>query len=180
MRPTINVRQRHILIVTGASGVGKTEAVRSLEARALPGVACFYFDSIGVPSVDEMERQFGGGEKWQAYATVQWLERLDADPSAATVVVLDGQTRPSFVFDAAGRAPNSTLSIVLLDSSRTTRNERLAGGRRQPELANEEMDNWAVYLRGQADALGLCIIDTTNLGIAAAADLLEAIVRQLG
>jgi hypothetical protein len=39
-----------ILVVTGASGAGKTPAVRRLEARGRPGVRCFYFDSIGVPS----------------------------------------------------------------------------------------------------------------------------------
>ena len=61
--------QRHVLVVTGASGAGKTGAVRALEARGLSGVRCFYFDSIGVPSADVMERDFGGGDKWQAHAT---------------------------------------------------------------------------------------------------------------
>jgi hypothetical protein len=37
--------------VTAASGAGKTAAVRHLEARRRPDVRCFYFDSIGVPSV---------------------------------------------------------------------------------------------------------------------------------
>jgi hypothetical protein len=175
-------RPRRILVVTGASGAGKTTAVRALEARALPGVACFYFDSIGVPSPEEMERTFGfgGGERWQAHATAEWLARLDADPSDATVAVLDGQTRPSFVLDATDRAPNSTLSVVLLDCSSEMRTDRLTGGRGQPELANERMDNWAVYLRGQADALGLPVIDTTDLSAETTADRLEAIVRQLG
>lgn len=173
------IRRRHILVVTGASGAGKTEAVRALATRALPGVSCFYFDSIGVPTPEEMDRKFGGGEGWQAHATAEWLARIDSDSSKATVAVLDGQTRPSFVFDAADRAPHSTLSVVLLDCSRDARVERLTGARGQPELANERMDNWAVYLRGQADALGLPVIDTTDLSVSATADRLEAIVQQL-
>ena len=172
--------RRHILVVTGASGAGKTTAVRALEARELPGVGCFYFDSIGVPSPDEMERKFGGGERWQAHATAEWLARLDAEPGDMDIAVLDGQTRPRFVLDAADRAPNSTLGVVLLDCSREARVVRLTGGRGQPELANERMDNWAVYLRRQADALGLPVIDTTDLSMSSTADRLEALVRQLG
>ena len=38
-----------VLVVTGASGAGKTASVEALAARALPGVRCFHFDSIGVP-----------------------------------------------------------------------------------------------------------------------------------
>jgi hypothetical protein len=41
------------------------------------------------------------------------------------------------------------------------------------------MDGWAAYLRGQADALGLTVIDTTTLTVTEAAEQLEMIVRQL-
>jgi hypothetical protein len=41
------------------------------------------------------------------------------------------------------------------------------------------MDCWAAYLRGQADALNLPVIDTTLLSIEEVADQLEAIVRSL-
>ncbi len=37
-----------IVVVTGASGVGKTTLVHALEAQNVPGVRCYYFDSIGV------------------------------------------------------------------------------------------------------------------------------------
>ena len=71
-------RVMSILVVTGASGTGKTAAVQALAARNLPGVRCFYFDSIGVPSADTMEREYGGGDAWQAWATQQWLTRIGA------------------------------------------------------------------------------------------------------
>jgi len=41
------------------------------------------------------------------------------------------------------------------------------------------MDCWAAYLRGQADALNLPIIDTSNLGIDAAVDALVGHVQQV-
>src|SRR6185369_11962540 len=86
-----------ILVVTGASGVGKTTAVKCLEARQRAEIRCFYFDQIGVPSVAVMERDFRGGEGWQAYATRHWISRLASDDLRGYVSVLDGQTRPSFV-----------------------------------------------------------------------------------
>ena len=84
-----------IIVVTGASGAGKTAAVRALESRSIPGVRCFQFDSIGVPSPETMQRDYGGGEGWQAAATGDWLERIGALPAAIRVAVLDGQTRPA-------------------------------------------------------------------------------------
>jgi hypothetical protein len=170
---------RHIVIVTGASGAGKTAVVRALESRSLPRVRCFYFDSIGVPSSDVMDRDFGGGEKWQEHATAQWLTRFDELSDDTRVAVLDGQTRPSFVFDAADRAPTSALHVVLFHCSPDAREARLRGPRGQPELASDRMTNWADYLRDQATALGLPVVDTTMQTIAQATDYLESMVARL-
>ena len=82
-----------------------------------------------------MERDFGGGEQWQAVATADWLARLGSLPDDVDLAVLDGQTRPSFVFDAAARALPRVVHVVLLDCSPHVRTERLRGPRRQPELA---------------------------------------------
>jgi hypothetical protein len=169
----------HILVVTGASGAGKTTAVEALDARNVPGVRCFFFDSIAVPSAEVMERDFGGGEPWQAFATAEWLTRLSALPEDVRVAILDGQTRPSFVFDAAANAAPRTVRVVLLDCSPEVRTLRLTGARQQPELATERMNNWAAYLRGQADALHLDVIDTTSVTIDEVAVRLEALARKL-
>ncbi|PWT93495.1 MAG: hypothetical protein C5B55_04455 [Blastocatellia bacterium] len=160
-----------IIVVTGASGSGKTAAVRALDARAIPGVRCYYFDSIGVPSPEEMER-LGGGEQWQAVTTQKWIDRLASDPDRADVYVLDGQTRPSFVINAAKKTNINVLRIILLDCTPPIRNTRLIDLRGQPDLANSQMDCWAAYLRGQADALGLRVIDTTIPGIDEVVDAL--------
>jgi hypothetical protein len=166
-------------VVTGASGAGKTATVQALDARAVPGVHCFYFDSIGVPTAEVMERDYGGGERWQASATAEWLARLSGLPSDVRVAVLDGQTRPSFVFAAVARAAPRSVHVVLLDCSSSVRTARLCGPRGQPELANARMDHWAAYLRGQADALGLPVIDTSTLTVSQSSDQLQEIVRRL-
>jgi broad-specificity NMP kinase len=167
-----------ILVVTGASGVGKTSAVAALEARAHPHVTCFYFDDIGVPSPEEMERDFGGGEQWQADATARWMARLAAEGSSSKVNVLDGQTRPSFVRSALSRVSHARSQIVLLDCDSEIRRSRLVS-RGHAELATAQMDSWAAYLRGQADALSLPVIDTSRLSVEQVGDALIDVIERL-
>src|SRR5262249_20110427 len=135
----------NILVVTGASGVGKTAAVQGLAALGQPGVRCFYFDQIGVPSMEEMRRDFGGPEAWQAEATKQWVSRLARETEAHQLSVLDGQTRPSFVRAALSELDTVTAQIILLECTPAVRKARLAR-RGQSELATQQMDNWAIYL----------------------------------
>ena len=166
-----------LLFVTGASGVGKTTAVRALEARRLDGVRCFYFDSVGVPSPEEMIRDYGSGEAWQAAATVAWIARLVGE--RAEVAVLDGQARPSVVRTALRDLAPTPTQIVLLDCTAEERARRLAGPRGQPELASPQMSAWAAYLRGQADALELPVVDTTDRSIEAVTGALITEVERL-
>jgi hypothetical protein len=77
------------------------------------------------------------------------------------VAVLDAQVRPSAVRDAFARHGIDRGEVVLIDCALAERHARLRGPRGQPELANAQMDGWAAYLRGQADALGLRILDTS-------------------
>ena len=75
-----------ILVVTGAAGAGKTTLVGRLAALGLPGVGCYHFDAIGIPSAAEMAARFGSGEAFQAWALDEWVARLartDAAPRAA-------------------------------------------------------------------------------------------------
>jgi dephospho-CoA kinase len=168
-----------LLFVIGASGAGKTTAVRALEARGLPGVRCYYFDSIGVPPAEVMEREWGGGERWQEQATRAWIERLAANADGVQVAVLDGQTRPSYIEPQLARSGVRHARIVLLDCAPEVREERLRGPRAQPDLASHQMQEWAAYLRGQADARGLPVLDTSRMSIEAMADALQREVELL-
>jgi energy-coupling factor transporter ATP-binding protein EcfA2 len=154
--------QPTLLVVTGASGSGKTTLVRGVEAIGISGVGCYYFDSIGVPSIEEMQRLFGSPENWQTAMIDHWITLLLSNKGSVQVAVLDGQVRPSVVQLAFDRLGARLTQIVLIDCSTADRHARLRGDRSQPELANAEMDCWAAYLRGQADALALPIINTTQ------------------
>jgi hypothetical protein len=155
-----------ILAIVGASGAGKTTVLHVLRERRLPGVGCYHFDSVGVPSPEVMP------ENWQEAMTDRWIERLAANEDGLDVAVLEGQTRPSFLNAAFVRCGVQRAAIVLLDCSPDVRSARLHGPRAQPELATPRMDSWAVYLRGQADALGIAVYDTTSMEPATVADTL--------
>jgi len=158
-----------ILVVTGASGVGKTTLVHALDDQHLPGVHCYYFDSVGVPE--------HAGEDWQATTTERWIVHLAANPDGAQVVVLEGQMRPSEVMAAFRRHGITRGKIVLIDCSHEVREARLRGERDQPELASRRMAEWAAYMRGQADALDLPIVDTSTVTVAEATRILVDHIR---
>jgi hypothetical protein len=143
-----------------------------MESRHLPGVRCYFFDSIGVPSLAAMNREWGSGEKWQEEMTRRWIERLASNADRCQVAVLEGQTRPSFIQPYLIRAGIRDARIVLLDCTGPVRSERLRHLRAQPELANGRMDAWAAYLRGQADGLGLRVVETSAISVEQVADAL--------
>jgi hypothetical protein len=151
-----------VLVVTGASGAGKTTLVRALEAQERPGVGCFYFDTIGVPTPEVIAREYGGGEAWQAWALDQWVARLARNERRLALAMLDAQVRPSAARAALARHGVALGRVLLVDCGYAERNARLRGPRGRPELATADMDCFAAYMRGQADALDLPILDTTG------------------
>ena len=167
------------VVLTGASGAGKTETLKCLETRGHSWLRCFYFDTIGVPSGARMERDFGGPEAWQADATARWIKRLTRGGKDGIVRVLEGQTRPSYVLSAARDAHADGMVLVLMDGLAAVRRDRLSR-RGQAYLADRRMEAWARDLRTEASALGLPIIDTSHLSVSDAADALEAVIHLSG
>lgn len=151
---------KRVVVLVGASGVGKTTVAEVLAQRSPWRGQTHFLDTIGVPSTEEMEEAHGGGEEWQLWATRHWMDRLSAIDSP--LQLLEGSTRPSFVRAAAEPHQELVLQIILLDCSPEVRRHRLAVLRKRPELANPQMDSWAAYLAGQAHALGLPVIDTSD------------------
>ncbi len=156
------VRQPAIFFITGASGSGKTTLLTRLAEQAdLPGANYHFFDDIGIPSAEVMQRDFGGPERWQEHATHRWVDRLLDVPES--LAIIEGSTRPQFILAAFRRAKVARGGVLLLDCGLEERQRRLQTDRGQPELANFHMFAWAAYLRGQADALGVPVLDTTAL-----------------
>ena len=168
-----------LLVLTGASGAGKTTLTRALEAQRLRGVACHYFDSVGVPSTEEMIARFGSPEGWQRETLREWVRRLASDSGSAALHVLEGQVRPSEVLAAFADHGVRRGHVLLLDCAPEVRAERLRQERDQPELATEQMTAWAAYLRGQADALRLPVLDTGAMSAQEAAAQLRRRVEEL-
>jgi len=151
-----------LVVLTGASGSGKTVIARSFAAR-YPDVAdTLFFDSIGVPSRDEMIRQFGSGEEWQRSMTMEWMRDIGTR-LATRSILFEGQMRLSFIHEAAQAANISDYLVVLVDCDDATRRHRLIHERGQPDLATADMANWARYLREEAQASNARVIDTTGL-----------------
>lgn len=155
----------HIVILIGASGSGKTSIARAIEDRFSDNVDVFFFDRIGVPSVGQMIAEYGSGEGWQRAKTVEWMAKLAHVAKTGRKVVFEGQTRLSFLAEGATAAGALAYLPILVDCDDETRSKRLTVDRRQPELANEEMMQWARYLRHEANEYDCEVLDTSLLSL---------------
>ena len=151
------LRPPAILVLTGASGAGKTTLTFKLNELALPGVKGINCDRVKI-EVDETS----GFTDRQADTLRYWISHLRQPETGIELAVLDTQIRPHRALEVLNQAAIDYAQIVLVDCDPVKRNERLHMDRAQPELANPQMDCWAAYLRGQADALKLSIIDTSK------------------
>lgn len=164
-----------ILVLTGASGSGKTTLLRAVEAMEIPAVACFQCDTIyhGLP-----EEVRADGEVAQDAILDHWVKHA-LDRPAIELAVLETQIRPHKAQAMLRRLGVAVHRVVLVECEQAERETRLRGPRAQPELANPRMENWAAYMRGQADALALDIIDTSGVPISALSARLRPIVESL-
>ncbi|CAM2155265.1 AAA family ATPase [Pararobbsia alpina] len=154
-----------VVILIGASGAGKTTIAQEIERRHGNEFDVFYFDRIGVPSTEEMLATHGSGEAWQRAKTFEWLHRIATLPNPTRPILFEGQTRLSYLAEAAASAGGLRYVPVLVDCDDQTRIDRLSSARNQPDLANEHMMNWARYLRNEAHKDGCRILDTSSMSL---------------
>lgn len=160
-----------IIILTGASGAGKTTLLLKLTELAIEGVECINCDRVKVDvpaSADSSD--------YQAAILKYWLTEVSEKQYEA--VVLDTQIRPHRAKEVLEQMGIIKSEIILVDCDPVKRNARLRRERGQPELATAQMDCWAAYLRGQADAVGLQIIDTSDDDIERSLNSLISCVRK--
>ena len=154
-----------LVILIGASGAGKTTIAEAFES-SFPGEAeILFFDRIGVPPAAEMIARHGSGEAWQRAMTIAWLARIAPLVKAGRNVLFEGQTRASFVAEAAATAGAEDDTLLLIDCDDSTRRDRLRTARRQPELDNPDMQAWARFLRERAVEDGTVILDTSAMKV---------------
>jgi len=161
-----------ILVLTGASGAGKTTLILKLNELGIPGVKGINCDRAKIETeADPADRQ--------AAILRYWLSHLTQPESGIELAVLDTQIRPHRALEVLNEAAIEYSQIALVDCNPDKRNKRLHMHRAQPELANPRMDCWAAYLRGQADALNLPIIDTSDDSLEKSLRELKSLVRDL-
>jgi shikimate kinase len=165
------------VVLIGASGSGKTAIASAIEQRHGDEVQAFYFDRIGVPSVGHMIAECGSGEAWQRAKTFEWMAKLAPLCASGRGLLFEGQTRLSFLADAAKAAGISAYFPILIDCDDETRARRLAVERRQPELADKNMMTWASYLRREATKRQCDILDTSAIDLEQAVAYVMARLR---
>jgi dephospho-CoA kinase len=161
--------QGSLVVLTGASGAGKTTLARAIHETCSTNCDVLFFDSIGVPPADQMKAYGEGyqpGGAWQRAMTIQWIERITKILLTGRSVLLEGQMRIAFIHDALQKSGISGAHVVLVDCDEATRTTRLNTARSQPNLANPDMMNWARFLREEARLYGCEILDSSRLSIA--------------
>jgi RNase adaptor protein for sRNA GlmZ degradation len=168
-----------LVVLTGASGAGKTTIAQRIEAMRLPNHVTLHFDSIGIPSPDEMRNRYGidpqPGGGWQRAMTQEWMKRIRPIVDLGNSVLFEGQMRISFIIAALAGTPMDRVRVFLVDCDDRTRIDRLSVNRMQPELAGPDMLNWARYLRSEAEVTGIEILDTSYLSVR---DSVEIVLQQ--
>jgi predicted kinase len=171
----------YLVVLTGASGAGKTAIARSVKERALPDCQVLSFDSVGVPSFEEMREKHGIGHQpggaWQRYETLRWMERIQPIVDTGMSVLFEGQMRIAFIREGLIASGIDRAHLILVDCDDDVRMKRLTTDRAQPNLASAEMLNWACYLRNEALENGVPILDTSRVPIADLAKLIVAHLR---
>ena len=144
------------VFITGASGAGKTTVLQALE-KALPDASMNYFDSIGVPSPKEMSDP----QSWQETTTHEWVKKL-ADIKGKKLIFLEGQFNPAFAVAALKKQAITDYKIICLHAEKDLREKRLTESRKQPELATNDMENFARFLKEKTLEMGGTVIESSE------------------
>lgn len=152
-----------LVILIGASGAGKTTIAESFSRLHPQDAVVLFFDRIGVPSVEQMIADHESCDGWQRAMTIEWMATIADRLRAGKNILFEGQTRPSFVAEAASLAGIEAYRLILVDCDDDTRVRRLRDERRQAELANPEMLAWAAFLRNAAREGRHTIVDTSAM-----------------
>ena len=153
---------KKLFFLIGSSGSGKTTASELFRDMNLPGIIMCASDSVGVPSKEEMIKEFGSQSEWQRNNTLKWVKKIKDEYLDKNNVLFDTQSRPTFIEEACKENDIQDYKIILFDCSDEERKRRLIG-RNSPHLVSPQMMDWARYLRENCVGDNCQIIDNTNL-----------------
>ena len=161
-----------LYFLIGASGVGKTTASSLLENKRKDIKFVYPDKEMIIPSKEEMIKLFGTVENWQKDQTIKRVKRIKDEFLGNQPVLIDTQSRFEFITNACKENQINNFQVILFDCEDSIRNERLYS-RGQPNLINQDMDNWAKFLREDCKNNNCTIIDTTNITIEETTNALE-------
>lgn len=141
---------KKFIILTGASGSGKTVVANSLKKKlsaSLSNLLVFHFDTIEIPTTEEMINSHGSLENWQRAHTLEWISKIQQQSDNESCIIFEGQMRIAYLKEALKKGSLNKVQIILLDCTDEVRKKRLSIDRKQPELANEQMMSWALELK---------------------------------
>lgn len=165
-----------LYFLIGASGVGKTTAASLLENKRKDIKFIYPDKERAVPSKEEMINLFGSVENWQKNQTSERVKRIKEEFLNNQSVLIDTQSRFEFIKNACEQNQISNFEVILFDCEDLTRNKRL-DERGHPNLINQDMNNWARFLREDCSKNGCSIINTTNLTIDEMTNKLEGLIN---
>jgi hypothetical protein len=158
----MNQNMLKITFITGCSGAGKSTIVGELQHQIKDEQIIFlHFDSIGVPIAEEMIRDYGSPRGWQEQTTYIWVSDIISKYSHYSHAIIEGQVNIDFILGAFKKFNVTSYNILLIHANDEVRHKRLRVDRFQPELVNEDMDNWARFLYNQARQYNTPIIYTS-------------------
>ena len=143
------------VILTGASGVGKTSIAQIIEDR-YPDITVYQGDRIGLPS-EEIMASYGpaegpGGASQRKFA-LYWIGQIAPTLVSGKPVLLETQCRLAFIREALERRGVSRARVILVECDDHARAVRLIGN----------MKNWSRYLHQEAIEAGYEVLDTSNM-----------------
>jgi hypothetical protein len=136
------------------------------EAQARLGYLAEALETVrGIPDRTEGDDQNRAQDALQEIAAVQARARHFVN-ALEVVRQMEASWRQSAALrEACEVVEVADYKIVLIDCEDLLRENRLRFNRLQPELANEQMMNWARFLKKQALAVGARILDTSGSSI---------------
>jgi GrpB-like predicted nucleotidyltransferase (UPF0157 family)/GTPase SAR1 family protein len=159
---SLNKKVPFVIFLTGASGAGKTTLVNAFSHQSHDqSIVCLHFDSIGVPSVEEMISVYGSPSEWQKAMMYHWAQKIIRDYQNKSLLIIEGQVNLDYIVYAFAGFNIHPYKIILVHCNNATRHHRLHLDRNQPELINDDMDKWAEFLKKQALEKNVTILDTS-------------------
>jgi hypothetical protein len=164
-----------LYFLIGASGVGKTTASSLLENKRKDVKFIYPDKEMIIPSKEEMIKLFGSVEKWQEHQTIKRVKRVKNEFLNNQPVLIDTQSRFEFIKSACVKNQIDNFQVILFDCKDSIRNNRI-NNRGQSHLINQDMNNWARFLREDCKKNGCSIIDTTHLTVSEMTNALENLI----